>query len=266
VDERHDHDRGKELAVLGFDIGGRHAVITGGGGGIGGAAAIEMAALGAEVTVLDLQLDLAEGVVDRIRESGGTATPAQVDVSDPDAVVAAFAGLGRPADILVNTAGVITYTTVLEQDIADLDRLLAINLRGTFLCLQEGAKQMVEQGSGAIVNLASVAAFVSARLPAAGYAMTKAGVKQLTVAAAAELAPLGVRVNAVAPATIETPFIKGTLDTPEQRRMTEERSPLGRIGQPADVVGAIVFLASPLAAFITGHTLVVDGGRLTRAA
>jgi NAD(P)-dependent dehydrogenase (short-subunit alcohol dehydrogenase family) len=111
-----------------------------------------------------------------------------------------------------------------------------------------------------------VAAFVAARLPATAYAMTKAGVRQLTTAASTELAPLGVRVNAVAPATIETPFIRGTVDTPEQRAATAARSPIGRIGQPADVVGAIVFLASPLASFITGHTLVIDGGRLGRAA
>lgn len=251
--------------MLTLDLSGKHAVITGGGGGIGGATAVEMARLGAEVTLIDRQPELAENVARQITGEGGVAYPVQLDIVNSAAVKATFAGLTRPADILVNTAGVIKYTSVLEQDEASLDQLLAVNLKGTFLCMQEGAKQMVGKGGGSIVNLASIAAFVAARLPAAAYAMTKAGVRQLTVASSTELAPLGVRVNAVAPATIETPFVKGTLDTPEQRAATAARSPMGRIGQPIDVVGAIVFLASPLASFITGHTVVIDGGRLCRA-
>jgi NAD(P)-dependent dehydrogenase (short-subunit alcohol dehydrogenase family) len=249
--------------VLTFDLAGKHAVITG-AGGIGGATAVEMAELGAEITVMDRDRDLAQEVADKITDAGGAARSAVLDVSDVGQVRDAFAALSRPCDILVTTAGVIKYTSVLEQDVESFDRLLSVNLRGTFFCLQEAAKQMVDRG-GAIVTLASTAAFVAARLPATAYAMTKAGVRQLTTAASTELAPLGVRVNAVAPATIETPFIKGTVDTPEQRAATAARSPIGRIGQPADVVGAIVFLASPLAGFITGHTLVIDGGRLGRA-
>jgi NAD(P)-dependent dehydrogenase (short-subunit alcohol dehydrogenase family) len=252
--------------VLSFDIAGKHAVITGGGGGIGGATAVEMAELGADVTVLDRDLDLARDVVGRIVAKGGTARAVAVDVSDVDQVRQVFGALHRPSDILVTTAGVIRYMSVLEQDEAGFNQLVDVNLRGTFFCLQEAARQMTANGGGAIVNLSSVAAFVAARLPAAAYAMTKAGIKQLTTAASTELAPSGVRVNAVAPATIETPFIKGTVDTPEQRAATAARSPMGRIGQPIDVVGAIVFLASPLASFITGHTLVIDGGRLGRAA
>lgn len=251
--------------MLTFDIAGKHAVITGGGGGIGGATAIEMAALGAEVTVLDRDEGLARKVADQVVASGGTARAVTIDVSDVEQVRSVFAGLHRPADILVNTAGVIHYTSVLEEDPEHFDQLLAVNLRGTFFCMQEAAKRMADAGSGSIVNLSSIAAFVAARLPAAAYAMTKAGVRQLTTAASTELAPLGVRVNAVAPATIETPFVKGTIETPEQRAMTASRSPLGRIGQVEDVVGAVVFLASPLAGFITGHTLVIDGGRLGRA-
>ncbi|MDI2030560.1 SDR family oxidoreductase [Saccharopolyspora sp. TS4A08] len=251
--------------MLSFDIAGKHVVITGGGGGIGGATAVEMADLGATVTVLDQDRDRAQSVVDKITTAGGTAHAAVLDLSDVDQVRSAFAALERPCDILVNTAGLIKYTSLLEQDEDSFDQLLAVNLRGTFFCLQEAAKQMTSGSGGAIVNLASTAAFVAARLPATAYAMTKAGVRQLTTAASTELAPQGVRVNAVAPATIETPFVKGTIDTPEQRAATAARSPIGRIGQPADVVGAIVFLASPLAGFITGHTLVIDGGRLGRA-
>lgn len=251
--------------MLTFDIEGKHAVITGGGGGIGGATAIEMAQLGADVTVLDRDAALAEKVAADVRGSGGSARAVQIDISDVAEVRRVFAELPRKTDILVNTAGIIHYTSVLEEDLESFDDLLAVNLRGTFFCMQEAAKQMVDSGAGSIVNLASTAAFVAARLPATAYAMTKAGVRQLTTAASTELASSGVRVNAVAPATIETPFVKGTLDTQEQRAATVARSPLGRIGQPEDVVGAIVFLASPLASFITGHTLVIDGGRLSRA-
>lgn len=251
--------------MLSLDLTGKHAVITGGGGAIGGETAVAMAELGAAVTVLDRSLEQAEATVARITEAGGTATAHQLDVSDVSAVRDVFASLETPPDILVTTAGVISYTPFLEESEEGFERLVGVNLRGTYFCVQEAAKQMVKRGSGSIVNMASTAAFVAARLPAAAYSMTKAGIRHLTTAAALELAPHNIRVNAVAPATIETPFVKGTLDTPEQRAATIARSPLGRIGQPIDVVGAIVFLASPLADFITGQTLIIDGGRLCRA-
>lgn len=251
--------------MLTLDLGGKHAVITGGGGAIGGATAVAMAELGASVTVLDRDPEAAQATAAKITEAGGAATARRLDVADAAAVRDVFASLERSPDILVTTAGVISYTPFLEESEEGLERLIGVNLRGAYFCVQEAAKRMAERGSGSIVNMASTAAFVAARLPAAAYSMTKAGIKQLTTAAALELAPLGVRVNAVAPATIETPFVKGTLDTPEQRAATVARSPLGRIGQPEDVVGAIVFLASPLASFITGQTLIIDGGRLCRA-
>lgn len=251
--------------MLSFGIDGKHAVITGGGGGIGGATAVAMAELGAVVSVVDRDPALAARTVDQIRAAGGTATAHELDVSDVPAVRSFFDGLDRPTDILVTTAGVISYEPFLEQEPDSYERMVAVNLRGTFFCVQSAARQMAAQGSGTIVNLASTAAFVAARIPAAAYAMTKAGVRHITTASAIELAPHGVRINAVAPATIETPFVQGTLDTPEQRAATIARSPLGRIGQPDDVVGAIVFLSSPLSGFITGQTLVIDGGRLCRA-
>jgi meso-butanediol dehydrogenase/(S,S)-butanediol dehydrogenase/diacetyl reductase len=251
--------------MLDFDLSGKHAVITGGGGAIGGATARAMAELGAAVTVLDRDHECALATAADINGAGGRATARQVDVADVADVRDAFGSLEAPLDILVTTAGVISYASILEESEEGFERMVAVNLRGTYFCVQEAASRMAERGSGSIVNLASTAAFVAARVPAAAYSMTKAGIKQLTTASAIELAPLGVRINAVAPATIETPFVKGTLDTPEQRAATVARSPLGRIGQPEDVVGAIVFLASPLAGFITGQTLVVDGGRLCRA-
>lgn len=250
--------------MLDFDLAGKHAVITGGGGGIARATAETFASLGASVALLDYNTAAAHETADRISAAGGSATVIGADVSDSAQIRRAFDEAGTP-DIVVATAGVITYTPFLEQDEESLTRMLDVNVKGMFFTVQEAASRMTEAGSGSIVTLASTAAFVAARLPAAAYAMTKAAVKHLTTATSAEIAPYGVRINSVAPATIETPFVQGTLDTPEQRAATAARSPLGRIGQPDDVVGAITFLASPLSSYITGQTIVIDGGRLSRA-
>lgn len=250
--------------MLSFDFTDKHVIVTGGGGGIGSATARALAECGASITLMDYDLTLARQAADEITRQGGTCRAVQVDVSDLDKVRHAFDQVGVP-DVVVATAGVITYSPFLEQDEESLTRMLDVNVKGMFFTVQEASRRMADAGGGSIVTIASTAAFVAARLPAAAYAMTKAAVKHLTTVTSAELAPLGVRINAVAPATIETPFIKGTLDTPEQRAATAARSPMGRIGQTSDVVGAIAFLASDLSSYITGQTIVIDGGRLSRA-
>jgi NAD(P)-dependent dehydrogenase (short-subunit alcohol dehydrogenase family) len=250
--------------MLSFDFTDKHVVITGGGGGIGSSAAHALAECGATITLMDHDLALARQAAAEITQRGGTCRAARVDVSDLDEVRRAFDEAGVP-DVVVATAGVITYASFLEQDEDSLTQMLDVNVKGMFFTVQEASRRMADAGGGSIVTIASTAAFVAARLPAAAYAMTKAAVKHLTTVTSAELAPRGVRINAVAPATIETPFLKGTLDTAEQRAATAARSPMGRIGQTSDVVGAIAFLASPLSSYITGQTIVVDGGRLSRA-
>ena len=124
---------------------------------------------------------------------------------------------------------------------------------------------MIPRRAGVIVTFASTSAFVASRVPEIAYDVTKGGIRQLTVSAAVEFAPYGIRVNAVAPGTILTDFNRSSLDTPDKVRVVADRLPLGRVGEVNDVVGAVTFLCSPAASYITGHTLVVDGGRLARA-
>ncbi len=256
------------MDLLDLRLDGKTALITGGGGGIGGAVAFAMAELGASIKVVDYDLAKANAVVESIEHVGGSAQAFGADISDVGAIRQLFSNVdasGASLDILVTTAGMINYQSILDQEEDSFDKMLQVNLRGTFFCIQEAARRMVPRGEGSIVTIASTAAFVAGRVAAPAYGMTKAGIRQLTTATAVELAPHGVRVNAVAPATIQTPFVQGGLDTKEQQDRANARVPMGRFGQPNDVVGAIVFLASPLASYITGHTLVVDGGLLGRA-
>lgn len=255
------------MTRLQFD--GQSALVTGGGGGIGGAVAVALAEFGAFVHVADVSADAASAVVEQIHDAGGSGRAVALDVSSVHGVRQTFADLDEcdtpPLDILVNIAGAIRYTPLLEEDEAGFDELVGVNLKGTFFCLQEAARRMVPRGRGAVVNMASTAAFIAGRVPAPVYGMTKGAIRQLTVAAAVELAPYGVRVNAVAPATIRTTFTQGTLQSPDQLEAAAARVPLGRVGLPEDVVGAVVFLSSPFANYITGHTLVIDGGILGRS-
>lgn len=255
------------MLELRFD--GRSAVVTGGGGACGGAIARGLADLGADVTVADLDGEAAEAVAAEIRSRGGRATAAQVDVSRRDSVRALFAGLdgkdGRPAvDILVTAAGAIRYASILDQSAQDVDLIVDVNVKGTYNCLQESARMMAGNG-GAIVNIASTAAFSAPRLLAAAYSMSKGAIRQLTVAAAVELAPYGIRVNAVAPGTIPTQFTQDTLTTDAQLEQAARAVPMGRLGTVDDVVGPTLFLCSSLAAYVTGQVLAVDGGKLGRA-
>jgi NAD(P)-dependent dehydrogenase (short-subunit alcohol dehydrogenase family) len=247
----------------------KSALITGAGGGIGGAAAVALAKLGTTVGVADLDPDRAQAVVDTIHNHGGDAYAVVVDVADPASVHQMFARVDAgdvpPLDLLVNAAGVIFYEPLLTQSEQGLDQILNVNLKGSFVCLQEAARRMVPRREGSIINIASVASFVATRLPAVAYGMSKGGIRQLTIAAAIELAEHGVRVNAVAPGTIQTDFVKDSLNSEASIQRAIAGVPLGRLGTIDDVANAIVFLASAQASFITGQVVVVDGGRVGRA-
>jgi len=248
---------------------GSSALVTGGGGGLGRAVATRLGELGAHVVVCDSDEPAAGAVAAAIHEAGGSARALAADVSTASGVVEAFTELDSwqapPLDVVVNVAGVIRYGSILELTDDDLDVMVDVNVLGTYRCLREAARRMAPRRRGAIVNFTSTAAFVSSRVPAAGYGLTKAAIRQLTVATAVELAPRGVRVNAVAPGTIPTAFTQDTVQTDEQIAAAAARVPLGRLGTPQDVVGATVFLCSPHASYITGQTIVVDGGLLGRA-
>ena len=255
--------------MLDLRLDGRGALVTGAARGMGREVAHALGELGAAVAVADINADGAGAVADEIRGAGGVAMAFAVDVSDPASVRELFAahdasGAG-PLDIAVLAAGVIRPKPFLEHTEADWDYMVNVNLKGTFFTLQEAARRMVARGAGKIVTFASTSAFVSSRIPEIAYDVTKGGIRQMTVSAAVELAGPGVQVNAIAPGTILTDFNRATLDTEEKIAVANSHLPMGRIGTPTDVVGAVVFLCSPLSDYMTGHTLVVDGGRLGRA-
>lgn len=241
---------------------GKTALITGAGSGLGEAMALRFAAEGATIACLDLDGARAEATAKAVAAAGGKAAARALDVADEAQVVDVFAGLGReigPPDILVNSAGIGLEKAALQHDAADFERILAINLTGSFLCAREAAKAMIAAGRpGRIVNFASVAGLRGSAGRVA-YGASKGGVIIMTQVLAVELAQHGVAVNAIAPGPIETAMVK-EMHSAVARAAWERAIPTGRYGQPEDVTGAAVFMASDEAKHVTGHVLVVDGG------
>lgn len=241
-----------------FRLDGRHAVVLG-CGGIGGELAAGLAAQGARVTCLDKDLAVAEAVRDRLarrQERAHTAYP--VDVLDGDAVARLAAELGE-VDVLVLTAATNVRKRLLDYTAEEFDRVVGLNLRATFDAVRAFAPAMVERGSGSIVVLTSIRA-VTVEPGQGVYAATKAGVMQLVRTLAAELSPAGVRVNAVAPGVVETPLTRQIRDDEAWERAYAQKSALGRWGRPEEMVGAVCWLASDAASFVTGSQVMVDGG------
>lgn len=245
-------------------LDGKVAVVTGAGSGIGEAVAEGMAEAGANVVVSELpdKMGALEPVCAAIEAAGGRALPlplALPDIASIDGFIsAAVKEMGR-LDVLVNNAGVNVLRAALEVTEADWDAVLDVNLKGLFFTSQRAAREMKESGGGKIVNMASINGMVGYYQRAA-YCSSKAGVVNLTRVLAIEWAEYRINVNAVGPTFILTPLTQATFDDPEMREDVLRRIPLGRVGQPRDVVGAVVFLAGEGADLITGHTLMVDGG------
>lgn len=245
------------------ELGGRIAVVTGAGGGIGRAVAHRLALSGAVVVATDRRVTAAEQTAAGIRAAGGQAEGWAVDVADAQAMAATFDHVVEQfcsLDILVNNAGVVTAPAPLASfDEAAFDRLFAVNVKGVFLGLRHALPHMIEQRRGAVVNIASVSAVRNVR-NLGPYAATKHAVVALTRAAATEVGEYGIRVNALLPGPTETPLVVGRAGA--ETGAGEEfaaQVPLGRISQPEEQAEAAVFLASDRASFISGSSLLVDG-------
>ena len=232
--------------------------MTGAGRGIGEACALGLADAGADLVLVSRSTNELEAVGERAEASGRRVKIAPCDVTSVDDVRAVADEAGR-VDILVNSAGTNIPEPFLEVSEQSFDALVAVNLKGTFLMSQAIARSMAARGDGSIVNITSQMGHVGGPNRTA-YCASKHGVEGLTKAMALDLAPRGVRVNAVAPTYIETPMTSGFLADPEFRADTISRIPLGRVGSVHDVVGAVVYLASPAASLVTGASLLVDGG------
>jgi len=247
------------MATDAFRLDGKIALVTGAGRGLGRAIAIALAGAGAEVLLNSRSPTELAAVAGEIIASGGRASPLPFDVTDGTAMRAAVAAIAR-LDILVNNAGVNRPQPFLEVDDETLDRLVDLNVRALFRAAQAGARLMVGQGSGVIINMSSQMGHVGSELNRTVYVMTKHAVEGLTKAMAVELAPKGVRVVSIAPTFIKTPLTEPFFRDPAFSKWVRDRIPLGRLGTVDEVANAVVFLASPAAALVTGSSLLVDGG------
>jgi len=236
------------------------AIITGGGRGIGARIAAMATERGYRVAIWDTDGEAARQVAGSLPD----AVADVVDVCDEDGVTAALDRLGQVPDLLVNNAAAVRFGPLLEHSLADWRFVLEVNLTGTFVAGRAAAKVMAAEGGGVIVNIASING-VSAAPNAGAYTPSKAAVILLTELMALEWAPLGVRVNAVAPGLIDAGMADQVNADPAARRQRQGHVPLGRLGTPEDVAEAVLFLASPESGYITGQTLAVDGG-ITRGA
>jgi NAD(P)-dependent dehydrogenase (short-subunit alcohol dehydrogenase family) len=249
------------------EMAGKTALVTGGGSGIGRAAAMEFANWGASVVVSDVDLPSAKQTAAAIEASGGTAASVRTDVSVDseveamvDFTVATYGGL----DFAFNNAGIAgPMATTVTYSEADFDQVIAVNLKGVWLCMKYEIPRMLDRGAGSIVNTASIAGLVGGA--SAAYNASKHGVIGMTKQAALEFSGKGVRVNAVCPSIILTPMIEGVFDAqPELEAEWMRNEPIGRFAPPEEVATAVAWLCSKGASYITGHALPVDGGWLAR--
>ena len=246
-----------------FDLTGKTALVTGASGVLGAHFARVLATAGASVALAARRTDRLESLADDITAAGGSAFSVSMDVTDAASVEAAFAGIAAalgPVDILVNNSGIAKTAPALSLSDDDWTAVVDVNLNGAFRCAQSAARQMKQNGGGVIINIASILSFrVTAQVPA--YAATKAGLVQMTHALALEWARDNIRVNALAPGYIATDINSDFFASPAGEAMIK-RIPQRRLGQPTDLDGPLLLLASDASAYMTGSVITADGGHL----
>ena len=252
-----------------FDLGSKVALVTGAGSGLGRAIANGFALFGAAVSAVDVNPETAQSVADGIKASGGKAIAVECDVTQQDQVRAAVAETLREfgkIDVLVANAGIGDRNPAEDMTIEQWERVIAVNLKGVWLCDQEVGKHMIDRDAGgSIINMASIAGQIGLTTGNANYSASKGGVIALTRCLAIEWARFNIRVNAIAPVQFKTPLVLKLIERrPETLDYFLKDIPLGRMGEVEEMVGPAVFLASDASAMVTGHVLNVDGGHTAR--
>ncbi len=244
-----------------FDLTGKIAFVTGGGSGLGFAVARGFAGFGARVAIADINGEAAKSSAEAIaKETGHDAMGFEVDVTRPEMVEKAHLQVRSSwggVDILVNAAGINCRKPFLDLSLAEFEHVMATHVSGTFLCTKTIAPDMIAKRAGAIINFASIMAHVGWENVSA-YSAAKGAIVQFTKVSALELAPHGVRVNALAPGIHDTPLTRQ--HSPETRRVLIESTPMGRFAMANEIIGPAVFLASAASSFVTGTSLITDGG------
>jgi NAD(P)-dependent dehydrogenase (short-subunit alcohol dehydrogenase family) len=242
-----------------FDLTGKRALVVGAGSGMGEAGAHGLAAFGAHVFCADVDEEAAEETAEEIRSEGGKGEALGLDMTDSNSVQSAPERVGGVPDVLVSTPSINVRKPLLEITDEEFDRVVDLNLKGTFRLIREFGRGMAQRGSGSIIAFSSFRAQVVE--PGQGvYAATKAGTVQMLRALAAELGPRGVRVNAIAPGVVETPLTAQIKESPDWYGSYAQKNILGRWAEPHEMVGMMVYLASDASSYVTGAFMLVDGG------
>ena len=252
------------MGVPSLPLPGKVAIVTGGRRGIGKAIALALAEAGADIAICDRVIEYGglNAVAEEVQQLGRRSLAVRADITqkaDVDSMVQRVVDEFGVIDILVNNAAMNIRAPLLELGEDGWDRVIDTDLKGYYLCSQAVGKRMVEQKGGNIINIASTAAIKAA--PEMGaYCIAKAGVVMLTRVLALELAQYNIRVNAIAPYMVKTKFSQPLWGAPETLKQLESEIPLGRLAEPGDIIGSVLFLASDASSYITGHTIIVDGG------